>query len=111
MRGPALRRKLVLERQARISDGAGGAQVTWQEVAALWAEVTPVSGRRLAGEERVSSVVAYRVTLRATALPEAEMPRAGDRFRMGDRRLLVLSAALAEAAGRYLQCNCQEEGG
>ncbi|WP_170984395.1 phage head closure protein [Rhodoligotrophos defluvii] len=59
-----LRHRLRLERPVRVSDGTGGAEVTWQPVAAVWAAVEPVRFENGVKAEKISAAVTHRITIR-----------------------------------------------
>jgi SPP1 family predicted phage head-tail adaptor len=109
MRAPNLSRALVLEACEQAPDGAGGFTTLWQPLGTLWAEVRPGSGREVAGVEVTLSTVAMRITVRAAPQDAVARPRAGQRFREGDRLFAILAVVEADAAGRYLTCHAREE--
>jgi head-tail adaptor len=112
MRGaPILGRHLTLEGAARIGDGAGGWVETWAPLGTLWAEVRPGRGREATGEAGALSRVTWRITVRAAVPGSVARPIAGQRFREGDRVFRILSVAEADAGGRYLACEADEETG
>ncbi len=67
-----LRHRLILQQEVHTPDGAGGYARSWEDVAGLWAEVTPLTGDasgRGSGRERLiagklQSEVSHRVVLR-----------------------------------------------
>lgn len=109
MTAPVLSRPLVLEARSQVSDGAGGYTDAWTALGTLWAEVAPRSGREARGTGLPVSRVLYRVTLRAARPGAPDRPRAGQRFRDGDRLFDILAVAEADRHGRYLACTCSEE--
>jgi head-tail adaptor len=108
---PILGRKLVLEAAARVGDGAGGWVETWGVLGTLWAEVRPGRGREATGEAGALSRVPWRIIVRAAVPRSVARPVAGRRFREGERVFRILSVAEADAAGRYLACETEEETG
>ncbi len=103
MRAGELRHRLVVERPQRISDGAGGAAISWLEVATIWANVQPVS----AGEHRTAGQrfekTSHRITLRFRSDVDATM-----RF-VGNGRIFDIEAIINEAErDQWLVCFCVE---
>lgn len=96
--------RLALEATVATSDGQGGAAVTWEEVAELWAFVEPVSqalGERADGE---TGIVTHRIWLR-----HRDGIFAGQRFRKGARLFAIRLVQDPDETGRYLTCRCEEE--
>ncbi|WP_333817432.1 head-tail adaptor protein [Tabrizicola sp.] len=110
MNAPHLNRALVLEGVVRTPDGAGGFTVVWAAVGKLWAEILPGSGSDTLGEERMLSAVPYRVTVRGAPTGSASRPKAGQRFREGERLFLIQAVTERDPSGRYLTCFVREEG-
>lgn len=109
MSAPILNRKLVLEDAYRVPDGAGGYDTAWQVLGTLWAEVRPGTGRS-AGENGLPlSRVPLKITVRAAPQGAPSRPHAGQRFRDGTRIYAVRAVTEADAAGRYLICQAEEE--
>lgn len=107
---PNLNRALMLQRQDRSPDGAGGATLTWLTLGTIWAEITAARPAETQGEERMLSRISWRITLRAFAQGDALRPTAQHRFRDGARIFTVLAVAERDPSGRYLTCFCREEG-
>lgn len=108
---PILSRKLTLESATRVANGAGGWAETWGPLGILWAEIRPGRGREATGEAGALSRVPWRIIVRAARPGSVARPVAGQRFREGARLFRVLSVAEADAAGRYLACEAEEETG
>jgi head-tail adaptor len=109
MRPPHLNRALVLEAVLRNPDGAGGYVETWSALGTLWAAFNPGSGSDVPGEEQILGAVRYRIAVRAAPSGSASRPKAGQRFREGDRVFPILAVAEADPAGRFLTCFAREE--
>jgi SPP1 family predicted phage head-tail adaptor len=61
----ALNRRLVLEAPVETGDGAGGVVRTYEAVATLWAQVTPVSARGDIAAHSLGAAVRHRIVIRA----------------------------------------------
>lgn len=107
MRSPrsgALRQRLVLEAPERVETEGGAATVTWAEVAALWAEVRPVSGREIVLADAVKARVTHEVSIRYRTGLRPEMRFAGP----GARVLEIRSVLDLDERRRWLICQCEE---
>lgn len=60
-----LRERIVIEREVRVPDGGGGAEITWQAIAPpRWAAVEPLKGKEQLEAMQLEASGLYRVTLR-----------------------------------------------
>jgi SPP1 family predicted phage head-tail adaptor len=100
-----LKRRLVLEKPARVPDGAGGATVTWSAAATLWAELRPLKAEERPLGEGLVDMALWRIVLR-----HREDVAPGDRLRLGARTFLVLAVSDPDEDGRWLACLAEEEG-
>ncbi|MET3854018.1 phage head closure protein [Rhizobium sp. OAE497] len=101
----AMSARLVLERPVELADGQGGAGVSFEGVASLWARIEPVgeSSEERAGADLVT--LTHRVWVRfRTDI------RSGMRLRKGERVFVIRSLRDPDEGGRYLACLCEEEG-
>jgi SPP1 family predicted phage head-tail adaptor len=98
----ALRELLTLESQARVADGGGGASVTWETVAELWAAVRPITGDERLRADQVAGRVTHEVWIRRRSNVTPAM-----RFRI-DTRILDIVAVLAGPRRSHLKCLCEE---
>jgi head-tail adaptor len=104
-----LRRRLVLEAQVAVPDGAGGFAASWVPRGHLWAEVVPGAGRADGAEEFPVARQPFRITVRGAAPGAASRPVAGQRFRDGTRVFAILAVTERDTDGRYLVCAAVEE--
>lgn len=110
MRGAVhLNRRLVLEDETRVSDGAGGFSASWDTLGTLWAEISARSGREASGEDASVSRTGFRITVRAAPFGAPSRPKPGQRFRDGARIFRIEAVAERDAQARYLTCFCEEE--
>lgn len=68
-----LRERVAIERPVRTADGAGGADVTWETLATVWAEVVALGGNEQPLAEHNEARGACRVTIRFRADVTAQM--------------------------------------
>lgn len=99
-----LRHRIVLESVTRVSDGGGGAVVTWLPVAELWASITPTTGTEAVVADQLAGRVSHEIVVRhrSDILPAM-------RFRQGTRIFEILAALDVEERRRQLRCLCREE--
>jgi len=79
-------RRLALEAPVETPDGAGGVTRTYEQVVALWAEVTPSAARSDVDADRLGARVTHRIVIRA---PRALSTR--HRFAEGTRHYRIAS--------------------
>jgi head-tail adaptor len=107
-RGPALRRRLALERADAADDGAGGLDRAWRIAGLHWAEVAALEGGARVVDGVATGGVTHRVTIHGAAHGAGARPVAGDRFREGRRVFRIEAVAEADPSGRYLVCWVEE---
>lgn len=59
-----MRERVTLQVPVRTPDGAGGADVTWNDVATVWASVMALSGRERPAGERMEARRRLQVLIR-----------------------------------------------
>lgn len=64
MRSGALGQRITLQQRTVAQDPTGGQLAIWTDVATVWAEVTPLSGRELIAAQAVASETSHQVTMR-----------------------------------------------
>ncbi len=96
-----LRHRLVLEAPAESPDGSGGADVTWNAVATVWAEIAPLSGRETLKAETVTAEATHRIAIRRRAVSPAM------RF-VGGGRIFEILAVLDDERRWRTRCLCRE---
>ena len=64
MRAGLLRKRIVLQQRDVTVDSYGGQVNTWADVATVYAEIMPLSGRELFSAQAVQSEVSHRITVR-----------------------------------------------
>ena len=83
-----LRLRLALERASATADGAGGATLTWNEIATVAADVIPVRA-----DERDLGEGLGDLTLQKIVIRKRHDVLAGDRFRLGERVFRIRSVS------------------
>ena len=59
-----LKHQLILQERSTTADAIGGHRRDWVDVATLWAEITPISGRETFAYNQQTNRQRYRITLR-----------------------------------------------
>lgn len=98
-----LRRRLTLEAPVENADGAGGVTRSYEAVATLWGEVTPVSAARSIEAERLAARVTHRIAIRF-----ADDITTKHRLRDGDRVLRIVSIRDRDGRKRFQQIEAEE---
>ncbi len=99
----AMRRRLVIEAPVATADGLGGAQQSFQRLAAVWAQVEWLAGTERWHEGRPEQVGTHRITLRWRPGLDASQ-----RLRDGDRIYAIRALGDPDGARRRLVCLAEE---
>ena len=99
----ALRHRFTLEQTSLTPDGGGGVTESWVQVAQLWGQLTPLSGRERVEASRIAGRHMYDISLRYRSDVEPAM-----RFRLGTRIFHILSIEDVDARGQWLKALCEE---
>ena len=87
----------------RVSDGAGGATTSWEDVADVWARLTPVGGSEGVEAGRLAGKRAYEIVLRYRDGVQPAM-----RFVSGARIFEIPTTATIGERRHWLRCLCEE---
>lgn len=64
MQAGNLRKRATLQVQSTSQSTSGQAALTWSDVATIWCEISPVSGRESPIGEQMKSATTHKITLR-----------------------------------------------
>lgn len=98
----AMRERFALEQPVRTGDGGGGAAVTWETVAELWAAARPISGDERLRHDQLSGRITHEVWIRHRAGVVPAM-----RLRQDTRVYDIVAVIEVERRAR-LKCLCEE---
>ncbi len=101
----ALRARIIIERENPAGHDGGSYDPNWTQVANLWAQIEPVTGRVVRQGERRESHVTHRITLRYRTDISAGM-----RIVWGTKLLTIQAVLDLGARHRFLQLLAQEGG-
>jgi SPP1 family predicted phage head-tail adaptor len=59
-----LRKRVTLQAETPTSDGSGGYALAWTNVATAWAEIKPISGKKIFIDGHLEGHVTHHVTMR-----------------------------------------------
>lgn len=63
-----LNRRIKIQRPSTIKDSVGAPSRTWLDVATVWADIQPLSGREAVIASRISAQVTHQITVRYQSL-------------------------------------------
>ncbi len=101
----SLRRRVTLQAETHVSDEAGGYAVGWADVATVWAEIAPLSGREYYISRRLEGHVTHRVRMRYRPAVTTSMRIAYD-----GRVFNIRAVVNRSEAGRWLELIAEEGG-
>ena len=98
-----MRFRVSLQQAVRVSDGGGGAIMTWSPVAELWASITPLGGDERVDADGLQARSTHEVWVRYHASVAPKM-----RFTTGTRVFDIRSVADPDEAHRFQRCLVEE---
>lgn len=84
-----LNRKLTLQNQLQLPDGAGGFVEDWQNLGTIWANIEAQSGNTETGIDGDRTRVRYQIIVRAAPMGSSRRPAAGQRLTEGTRNYFI----------------------
>ena len=99
----SLNRRLTLEAPVESADGAGGVTRSFDAVATLWAEVTPVAAARAIEADRAGARIIHRIGIRFS-----DDITTRHRFRDGERVFRIVSLRDRDGRKRFLVIEAEE---
>ena len=64
IRSGQLTRRLRIQSRSSAQDSFGGPQLSWGDVATVWADIQPLSGRELESAQRLASEITHQIIVR-----------------------------------------------
>lgn len=98
-----LRHRVRIEAASRVSDGGGGATVSWTTVAEVWAAIWPRASDEVFQSDRVAGKATHDIWIRHRSDVKPEM-----RIVLGTRQFDIRGAIDIEDRIRWLKCPCEE---
>ena len=109
IRAGQLNRRITLQRQSNVQDSYGGPVRTWLNVATIWADIQPLTGRELESAQRMASEVSHQIVVRYQAIFADTRQVAGYRA-LYRSRIFNIHAALNEDESNVLVTLLASEG-
>ena len=98
-----LRYRVVLQAPQRTEEDGGAATITWRDVAGIFAQIFPVTGREIVTADGTQGRVTHEVVIRAGVGAEPQM-----RIVEGTRVLHIHAVLDIDGRRRWLKCLCEE---
>jgi len=98
-----MRQRITFQEKVEVDDGHHGHNVTWKDVATVWASVEPISGREYFYAHQISTEVTHRVRVRYREGLTTEM-----RIKLGERILGIDSILDLGEQRKILEIFCKE---
>jgi SPP1 family predicted phage head-tail adaptor len=98
-----LRHRITLEAAQRTGDGAGGAAVTWEPVADVWASIRPLTGGEAVIADGTRGRITHEIWLRRRDVIAPHM-----RFRQSERIFEIRAVIDVDERRRRFRCLCEE---
>lgn len=99
MQAGKLRHLLILQQSTDVTNSRGEAIPTWSDVASVWGEVTPLSGREGLAAQQVYATASHRVRIRYRPGVVPKM-----RFLKGSREFDIDAVLNVDERNRELTC-------
>ncbi len=64
VRAGQLSRRLRIQSRSTVQDSFGQPQLIWTDLATVWADIQPLTGRELESAQRMASEVTHQITVR-----------------------------------------------
>lgn len=98
-----LRHRVTQQREQRVSDGGGGYELTWTDIATFWASVEPTVGRESLEARQLEDTITHKIVCRG--------PRdikAADRIVHDGRAFNVRSVKDIQERGHRIEIEAEE---
>ncbi len=100
-----LRHRLTLQSLTETQDAAGAADLTWTDVADVWAHLRPVSGTSAVIAQQADESLTHEIAIRFR-----DDVASGWRFVTGERTFRIVTVYDPDERQCYLICSTTEEG-
>ena len=101
-----LRHRIILKKPVAIKDPIGQDLEIWQDIASVWANIEPLSGKEYFNAQQVNSEITTKITIRYIKNLNSHWV-----VHLGHRVFNILSVINLEERNRYLQLLCSEKVG
>lgn len=108
MRAGDLRHRVTFQSRSVSADSFGAQSEQWRDVATVWADVSPLSGRELFAAQAVNVEISHSVTIRYQAQFAGPKAVAAMRILYGNRIFNIHSSMDTDERHRELKMTCSE---
>jgi SPP1 family predicted phage head-tail adaptor len=108
MRAGDLRRRVTFQSRSMAADTYGAQSPVWTDVASVWAEVSPLSGRELMAAQSINVEISHMVTIRFQQQFAGPKAVAAMRIVYGDRIFNIHSSIDPDERRKSIQLTCSE---
>ena len=98
-----LRHRIAIEQEVRTPDGGGGADVSWQLFAEVWAAIWPRTASEQLESDRVAGTATHDIWIRYRPGVTPQM-----RIKFGNRTFDIRGVLDMDGKRRWLKCVSQE---
>lgn len=98
-----LRQRVTLQEETQTADGVGGYTRSWNDVAELWVEISPLNGKEKLFAMQRQSTVTHRVVLRFR-----DGIKASQRLMFDNRALYIQSISGLGKSAEFLELLVEE---
>jgi SPP1 family predicted phage head-tail adaptor len=108
MRASDLRHRIRLQERGTEADALGQPTTVWKDVASLWAEVLPLSGRELLAGQAIHTEVTHTITIRWQRQFADPLAMAARRILYSGRVFNIHASIDIEERHKVLELTCAE---
>lgn len=108
MRAGDLRRRVTIQQRSAPADALGQPVQAWEDVATVWADVAPLSGRELVSARAVNAELTHTVTIRYQGLFGNPLAMAKMRVLYGARVFNIQGSVDPDERHKSLELSCSE---
>jgi SPP1 family predicted phage head-tail adaptor len=108
MRAGDLRHRVRIQKRSVVTDTFGAQSHVWTDVATVWADISPMSGRELLAAQAINVDISHVVTIRYQ--PQFASPKAVAAMRIlyGERIFNISAPRDVDERHRQIELQCAE---
>lgn len=108
MRASTLRHRITIQQRSTTTDELGQPTTAWTDVATVWADVSPLSGRELLAAQAARAQINGTITIRYQRQFSDPVAMAARRVLYGNRILNITSARDIDEMHQYIELSYAE---
>jgi len=102
----SLRKRITVQAETQVPDGAGGYALGWGDVLTAWAEIAPLSGREVFAAGHLEGHVTHKITMRYQSGITTDM-----RVSFNGRLFNIRAVMNVDESNRWLELVVEEGAG